>query len=271
MFNPLNYPLLLEEPKRLSHSEWQEHLPFAMFLIELTRPNVLVELGTHYGDSYCAFCQAVNALKLPTCCWAVDTWQGDPQAGLYGEEVLADLRTHHDTCGYNRFSTLLQSTFDKALGSFDESSVDLLHIDGFHTYDAVKHDYETWLPKMSEQGIILFHDVCEEQPGFGVRQLWLEVSAGRPNYVFPHGHGLGILAVGEKPPVTLLNFLAWAKLDPETTNALFYRLGRPLSERYRIQEPAEAKIKSMEQQIMAMCRTWNWKAAHRLKRIFRTV
>jgi hypothetical protein len=163
----------------------------------------------------------VESLNLSTRCWAVDTWEGDPQAGLYGEEVLADLRAHHDSRGYNRFSTLLQSTFDQALISFKDRSVDLLHIDGLHTYEAVKRDYETWLPKMSERGVILFHDTCEEQPGFGVKQLWREVSASRPHYEFRYGSGLGVLAVGERMPQELLDILTLDGAEREVIHNFF--------------------------------------------------
>src|SRR5213080_837241 len=109
-FNPLNFPAALAEPQYFSDtSAWVGHIPFAWAILEMARPSVLVELGTHKGDSYCAFCQGVSQLKLPTRCTAVDTWQGDPHAGAYGPKVLEQLRAYHDP-RYATFSTLKQDT-----------------------------------------------------------------------------------------------------------------------------------------------------------------
>src|ERR1700722_16143852 len=116
-------------PMDLLESAWHEHSPFAFWLMEAIQPSCFVELGTHTGFSYLAFCQAVQHLEFRTSCHAVDTWIGDDHAGFYGEEVFAALADINKKryCG---FSHLIRSLFDEALPSFPDSSIDLLHIDG---------------------------------------------------------------------------------------------------------------------------------------------
>lgn len=130
-------------------SAWTGHLPFAAWVIRETSPRIFVELGTHFGTSYFSFCQAVKVHQLNTQCFAVDTWQGDEHAGIYGEEVFQKV-TAHAAEHYAEFSKLLRMKFDEALSYFSDNSIDLLHIDGFHTYEAVKHDFETWLSDQAQ-------------------------------------------------------------------------------------------------------------------------
>lgn len=228
-FNPLDYPVALLEPALVTQqSAWAEHLPLAFVMIDLLRPAIAVELGVHFGDSYCAFCQAVAYLKLPTRLFGIDTWRGDAQAGSYGDEVLSLLRAHHDP-RYSSFSTLMPMAFDSALDSFANGSVDLLHIDGLHTYDAVRHDFETWLPKMSRQGVILFHDTLDRTEGFGVHRLWGELIKRYPGFEFQHGPGLGILAAGRDVPEKLKPILQATPQQRDAIRAFYARLGREIS------------------------------------------
>jgi len=186
---------------------------------------VLVELGTFHGTSYCGFCQGIAALDLATRAYAVDTWKGDPHSGAIGPEALADLREHHDP-RYAGFSTLLEMTFDEAAHRFADHEIDLLHIDGYHTYEAVRHDFETWHPKLSDRGIVLFHDVVERMADFGVFRLWEELSARYPSFTFVHEHGLGVLAVGRDLPDEIRALVLLRGEEAERVRALFRELGR---------------------------------------------
>jgi hypothetical protein len=198
MFNPFEYTTAFTKPLRITDSpRWLNNVPFAFAIIEAHRPRVLVELGTHTGVSYCAFCQAVKILQLSTRCYAVDTWTGDEHAGFYGQEVLDDLIEHHDPL-YSQFSTLLKMDFAQALDHFSDGTIDLLHIDGCHLYEAVKHDFKSWLRKLSKRGIVLLHDTNAPESEFGVGKFFKELQSEYPVFEFIHGDGLGLVAVGRE-------------------------------------------------------------------------
>ncbi len=183
-------------------SVWHDHAPFAFWLMEIHRPRCLVELGVHSGLSYMAFCQSAKAHGLDTKCHAIDTWKGDQPSSFYGEEVFSAIVAHNRE-HYGSFSTLIRSSFDEAVDQFEDGSIDLLHIDGLHRYEAVRHDFETWLPKVSDRGIILFHDTCGHREDFGIFRLWEELKPQYPHFEFFHGHGLGILGIGKELPEAL--------------------------------------------------------------------
>jgi hypothetical protein len=232
-FRPLALSSMFWKPQYLKPglSAWEGHLPFAFWIMEALAPSTFIELGTHYGTSYFAFCQAVERLGLATTCFAVDTWQGDDHAGFYGEEVFGTVNAYNAE-RYATFSTLVRSTFDEALPHFEDGSIDLLHIDGHHSFEAVRHDFETWLPKLSDRAVVLFHDTNVRFGSFGVSKFFNSLKSRYPSFEFNHSHGLGVLGVGPKQPelLKLLYHLADAPTTSATLYQIFSRLGQACQE-----------------------------------------
>jgi hypothetical protein len=179
-------------------STWEGHVPFLYCLLDFVRPRRFVELGSQYGNCFFAACQMSKLLNNSIECIAIDTWAGDEHTGKYQEDVFKQFSyiLHRDYPD----GKYIRSFFADALPQFESGSIDLLHIDGLHTYEAVAEDYQTWLPTLSDRGIIMFHDTQEREREFGVWRLWAELETKYPSFEFEHSHGLGILLVGKNVP-----------------------------------------------------------------------
>lgn len=177
----------------LATSPWSGHRRFAYDLVTFMQPKTIVELGTHYGCSFFAFLQAAKDFSLDTQIYAVDTWRGDEHAGFYGEDVRNIVENTIGSFFPNQSTHLLRKLFDEALSDITDGSVELLHIDGFHSFDAAKHDFETWESKLASNAIVLFHDIAPSS-GYGSAQYWSELKQKHPHFEFlHHSWGLGIL------------------------------------------------------------------------------
>ena len=215
-------------PEYICPSAWIEHAPFAFWICDALRPRRFVELGTHYGYSYFAFCQAIDRLALGTVAYAVDTWQGDEHAGFYDEQVFQSVAVRNNQ-RYSAFSCLMRSTFEDALEYFEDGSVDLLHIDGRHFYDDVKHDFTIWRRKLTEDAVVLLHDTNVRERRFGVWKFFQEMVERHPSFQFYHGHGLGVLAPGEHIPEPLAPLLQASSEPVDQIRGVYAALGGALT------------------------------------------
>ena len=209
------------QPRLYGVGAWTDNLHFAYDAGAALRPNVLVELGTDRGESYFTFCQSVAENRTGTRCFAVDTWRGDEHAGGYDETTFAEV-SEHNAQHYAEFSTLLRCTFDDALDQFAPASIDLLHLDGLHTEAAVRHDVDSWLPKLRPGGILLMHDISVRAHDFGVWKVWDELRRRGRSYAFTDAPGLG---VWQKPPHSILAEPLETMLGDSASGALalYYR------------------------------------------------
>ena len=178
---------------KLKFAYWEGHRDFAYDLLHFVRPARLVELGSQYGCSLFTFCQAVRDFKLNTEINAVDMWSGDIGAEMSGEEVYALVQKTAATYYPEVKLHLFQMRFDQALPDFADESIDILHIDGGHTFEDVERDFTTWLPKLKENGIVLFHDVYSPIDQ-GSCDHWEKTKKEYDcHFDFTHSCGLGVL------------------------------------------------------------------------------
>jgi Methyltransferase domain len=208
------------EPRLYGIGAWTPHLHFAYDLVATLRPRVLVELGVDRGESYFAFCQAATEHQTGTRCFGVDTWRGDQHAGEYDETTFAQV-SEHNRAHYESLSTLLRCDFDEALARFEDQSIDVLHLDGLHTEEAVRHDVDSWFPKLRPGGLLLLHDVRVRSKGFGVWKIWDQLQLQSRSWTFEDGPGLG---VWQKPPAQPLpGFLDTLLAPSDESNAALAR------------------------------------------------
>ena len=229
------------QPPRFVLTAWTEHAPFASWLMEALRPAAVVELGSHYGYSYYVFAEAVARLGLNSRVFALDSWEGDDQAGFYGDEVYESVRSVTER-EYAGIGSLIRGYFEESRRHFTDGSVDLLHIDGRHGYDDVKQDFEAWVSTVRPGGIVLFHDISEHDRDFGVWRLWDEISDQYPSFSFAHGHGLGVLGVGDGHPHRIASLLSSSAEEGGAIRAFYEERGASVARQAALElMPAEVE------------------------------
>ena len=236
---------ILFKPKSVEYPfAWAGHLHFANFLVSEIKPTIFVELGTHSGNSYFAFCQSVKELNLPTKCFAVDTWVGDSHSGNYDQDIYEYVKDINSS--YSNFSTLLKMKFDEAVLLFEDKSINVLHIDGLHTYKAVKYDFETWFPKLADDAIVLMHDTQVFEDDFGAWQLWEELKVKYSLHIeLKHSNGLGVLQINHIN--TNQKNIDWLDKNNDSSNYISSTFN-VIGENFKKLKEIEFKVKKMNQE-----------------------
>lgn len=213
---------------------WSGHKPFLFSLMEAMRPRRYVELGTHNGASFFAACQHYKSNANYGEAIAIDLWEGDHQAGRYDESIFEQFRQRL-SFSFPKSGKFIRGYFHEAVTAFEPESIDLLHIDGLHTYRAVQDDFRTWKSRLSPDGVIIFHDTSEYQTDFAVWQLFEEVRGeATASFKFSHCHGLGVMAFGDpsrNPAIELLNHL---NKSPEIVENYYSNLGEAMFKAARL-------------------------------------
>jgi predicted O-methyltransferase YrrM len=76
--------------------------------------------------------------------------------------------------------------------------LDFLFIDGDHTFEGVKSDYDLYSPLVKPGGTIIFHDICVHRVEYDchVDKLWNELKQGREHWEFIENPEQGMYGIG---------------------------------------------------------------------------
>lgn len=160
---------------------WAGHRNFATWLVSRLRAETIVDLGVDFGFS--TFCFALPGLGHV---YGVDAFEGDEHAGF--RNTYHDVLRNREELGLDNLTIIRGRFADVAKGWTKD--IDILHIDGRHTYEAVSEDFGSWKSFVKPSGVVLFHDTCVER--FGVRRLFDELPGPKLN--FANSHGLGVVS-----------------------------------------------------------------------------
>lgn len=121
-------------------------------LVKWSGSSKVLELGTSAG---------IGSLYLSKYSESLHTVEGCGQTALIAKENLS-IRTN---------CKVINSTFKDALAHFDEQ-FDLIFVDGNHTYEGTKENFELISPLVHEQTIVVFDDINWSE---GMLRAWNEI------------------------------------------------------------------------------------------------
>lgn len=123
---------------------------------------VIVEIGSHRGRSAAYM---ASAAKPSVTIYCIDVWDNPRHERFVSEDV--DYREFWDflkRMGLNSNIVALRGESEMFSRAW-QYGVDLLFIDGDHSYKGVSSDYECWYPHVRDEGVIAFHDYHKNWPG----------------------------------------------------------------------------------------------------------
>lgn len=156
----------------------QSHQEIARLYSEVCNqsPKVILEIGTCHGGTLYLWCQAATpdatiiSLDLP--------------AGKYGggyhatrEKLYKLFATPGQSLHLLRGDSHMPESFKAVQAILKGRPVDFLFIDGDHSYNGVKKDFEQYSPLVRKGGLIAFHDIAprEATTGIDVARFWAEI------------------------------------------------------------------------------------------------
>ncbi|MEM3793697.1 MAG: class I SAM-dependent methyltransferase [Candidatus Bathyarchaeia archaeon] len=179
----LKLPAKLRVKFKIAPIQIKEEIAKLLSLLADLKPKTLLEVGTASGGTLFLFCQVAEPDAIII---SVDL-PGGLFGGGYPEwriPLYKSFAKERQRLHLIRADSHNPKTLEIVKNILSDRKLDFLFIDGDHTYDGVKRDFETYSPLVRKGGIIAFHDIVEHplETGCEVSRFWNEIKHGY-NYI----------------------------------------------------------------------------------------
>ncbi len=162
--------------EKISPSQTIEEVRELYQKVKLLSPKNVVEIGTDKGGTLYLWAKAsadnANVISI------------DLQTQIFGRKNYKKYRrdfyelfnkTDNQTITCLASNSQLTDTLEKVKKLLNYEKIDFLFIDGDHSYEGVKRDYELYSPLVRDEGLIVFHDIKTVRENIGVPRFWKEI------------------------------------------------------------------------------------------------
>lgn len=171
-------------------------------IFQKLNPKYILEIGTANGGSLFCFCRLANpsatiiSIDLPE----------EPFSGGYQRwkiPIYQAFTKENQKLYLLKEDSHKEETLQKVKEILNGNELDFLYIDGDHSYEGVKKDFEMYGPLIRKGGIIAFHDISfsflKEESSVDVPKFWGEIKF---NYNYEEfvkdrrvGYGIGVIYI----------------------------------------------------------------------------
>lgn len=131
----------------------------------------IVEVGSYHGKSAVNFAYAVRKRGGDATIFCVDTWRNENIEFARNVDVFA--RFEANVAPYRDLIVPLRGRSEEVGAAWDRGPIDVLFIDGDHSFEGVTRDVEAWVPHVKPGGLVMFHDT-------GLEEVWKGIQATLP-------------------------------------------------------------------------------------------
>lgn len=156
----------------------KEEIRGLLQILKKKRISNMLEIGTAFGGTLLLFAQTIEpeakiiSLDLPSGI-LVRVFGGLYEA--FRMSIFANFAQEKQRVFFVRDNSHNVSSHSAVKSILNGKKLDFIFIDGDHSYEGVKMDFQMYSPLVRSGGLIAFHDIVENWPGCEVKKFWNEI------------------------------------------------------------------------------------------------